>query len=89
MSKKYPLIIEGAVFLASFFYFPFVALYDEINSVSFLFPAVAALYGHIIRVSPAPSLYSIFQICQLGNIPKLPLFFLLLYVSRLWAAFLG
>lgn len=41
----------------SFFYFAFVALYDEINSVSFLFSAVNALYVHIIKVSLAPSLY--------------------------------
>ncbi len=44
--------------MVNFFSFPFVALYDEINSVSFLFPAAVALYDRIIRVSPALLLYS-------------------------------
>ncbi len=44
----------------SFFYFSFVALYDEINSVSFLFSATVALYDCIIKVSLAPSLYALF-----------------------------
>lgn len=35
----------------SFLSFAFVALYDEINSVSFLFPATVALYDRIFKVS--------------------------------------
>lgn len=43
----------------SFLYFSFAALYGEIFSVSFLFPAAVALYDRIITGFPVPSLYSI------------------------------
>jgi len=49
----------------SFLYFSFVALYDEINSVSFLFFAMVALYDHIFKVSLAPSLYAIFKVLSM------------------------
>ncbi len=70
-------MIEGAVFLASFFYFPFVALYDEINSVSFLFSAIVVLYDYIIKVSLAPSLYALFFIfasvtLKINNLLEIP-----------------
>ena len=48
----FTLLMKGRLFSASFFYFPFVALYDEINSVSFLFGyfrnLAVALYDRII-----------------------------------------
>lgn len=42
-------------------------LYDEINSVSFLFSAVIALYDHIFKVFLAPSLYALYILLSIGE----------------------
>lgn len=66
--RKYPLKNEGAVFPVSFFSFSFVALYDEINTMSFLFSAAVALYDRIFKVLPLhPQLYVVFQKSQQGK----------------------